>query len=192
LGTLAIASVSVSPNTVLSEMPATGTVTLTAPAPAGGLAVSLWTTGAIAYVPQTVSIPAGATTATFTITTNYTTTTQQDTITAFYNGDTKTAGITVTPPLGLASVSVAPASIVNQKTGTGTVSLSAPAPAGGTVVYLWTTGAIAYVPQSVTVPAGATSATFTVTTNYTTTTRQDTVTAFYNGQSKTAAVTVTP
>ena len=44
-----------------------------------------------------VTIPAGSKTATFTITTNYTASTLQDTVTAFYNGTSKTAGITVTP-----------------------------------------------------------------------------------------------
>jgi hypothetical protein len=44
----------------------------------------------------------------------------------------------------------------------------------------------------VTVAAGSKTANFTVTTNYTASTLQDTVTAFYNGASKTATITVTP
>jgi hypothetical protein len=51
---------------------------------------------------------------------------------------------------------------------------------------------VAFVPADITIAAGSTTGTFTVTTNYTTSTLQDTVTAFYNGASKTANVTVTP
>jgi hypothetical protein len=94
--------------------------------------------------------------------------------------------------VALSSVSVTPASVPSETSMTGTVTLSAPAPAGGIVVALWTTGTIAFVPESVTVPAGSTTGTFPVTTNDTSTTQQDTVTAFYNGFSKAASVTVTP
>ena len=75
----------------------TGTVTISPAAPAGGIAIELWTTGTVAFVSDNVTVPAGSTTATFTITTNYTTTTLKDTITAFYNGVSKTAAVTVTP-----------------------------------------------------------------------------------------------
>jgi hypothetical protein len=98
--------------------------------------------------------------------------------------------------LALSSVSVNPTSVtanpITGGTGTGTVTLNVAAPAGGIVVALWTTGAIAYVPDSVTVPAGSTTATFAVTTNYSTSAVQDTITAFYNGTSKTTPITVTP
>jgi hypothetical protein len=72
------------------------------------------------------------------------------------------------------------------------VTLSTAAPAGGIVVALWTTGTVAFVPDEVTIAAGSKTGTFTITTNYTTSTLQDTVTAFYNGASKTASITVTP
>jgi hypothetical protein len=170
----------------------TGTVTLTTTAPTGGIAVELWTTGAAAYVPSSVTVPAGATSATFTITTKYTPSTLQDTITAFYNAATKTAGVTVTAAGTLASVSVNPQSVKSGVSATGTVTLTAAAPAGGLKIDLWTTGTVAFVPTSVTVPAGALSATFTISTNSTTTTLQDTITAYFNGTSTTAPITVTP
>jgi hypothetical protein len=70
---------------------------MSAAAPTGGISVELWTTGTVAFVPANITIAAGSTTGTFAITTNYTTTTLQDTVTAFYNGVSKTAGLTVTP-----------------------------------------------------------------------------------------------
>lgn len=92
-----LSSVSANPTSVKNQTAATGTVTLSAPAPAGGIAVELWTTGTVAFVPAGITVAAGSTTATFTVTTNYTTSTLQDTITAFYNGASKTANITLTP-----------------------------------------------------------------------------------------------
>jgi hypothetical protein len=75
---------------------------------------------------------------------------------------------------------------------TGTVTLAAPAPAGGTLVYLWTNGSPAFVPVSVTVAAGSTGASFPVTTNYVTAPTQGTITAYLNGQSVTTTIEVTP
>src|ERR1035441_5154876 len=97
LASVALSSVSVNPASVTTGTSTTGTVTLSVAAPAGGVAIELWTTGAVAYVPATTTIAAGSTTGTFTVTTNYTTSTLQDTVTAYYNGATKTATLTVTP-----------------------------------------------------------------------------------------------
>jgi hypothetical protein len=52
--------------------------------------------------------------------------------------------------------------------------------------------AVATVPASVTVPAGSTSATFTVTTSAVAASTAVTITASYNGTSRPAGLTVTP
>ncbi|HVV44525.1 MAG TPA: YncE family protein, partial [Bryobacteraceae bacterium] len=187
-----LASVSVSPASVSSYGTATGTAALTEAAPPGGALVYLWTNGSPAFVPVSVTIPAGAKTATFPVATEYTTITRADTITAFLNGLSATTTITVTAPPSLASVSVSPLSVQGSGPATGTVTLTTPAPSGGTVVYLWTGGSPAFVPVSVTVAAGYTTATFPVTTNYVATPTQGTITAFYNGQNVTTTITVTP
>jgi hypothetical protein len=70
---------------------------MNAEAPAGGIAVEVWTTGAAAYVPLIMTVPAGSTTGTFILTTAVVSSNVQDTVTAFYNGATKTANLTVTP-----------------------------------------------------------------------------------------------
>jgi YVTN family beta-propeller protein len=191
-GAVSIASVAVNPIRVTSEETATGTVVLSAPAPAGGTAVELWTNGSPAFVPPSVTIPPGSTSGTFTVTTNWVTSPQQGTITAFYQGQTKTAAITVTPMPALVSVSVPAESVGSGYTAIGTVTLSDPAPAGGILVYLWTNGSPAFVPASVTVAPGATSATFAVTTNYVAAPTQGTITAFYLGMIRTTTVTVIP
>jgi hypothetical protein len=57
-----------------------------------------------------------------------------------------------------------PLSLKTRSTGTMTVTLSTPAPAGGRVVSLFSSDASVVVPATVTVPQNATSTTFTVTT----------------------------
>jgi hypothetical protein len=77
-------------------------------------------------------------------------------------------GSTTPPPssASLSSLKLNPRDVVGGDTSTGTVTLTAAAPAGGFTVALSSDNtAAANVPASVTVPAGATSATFTVTTN---------------------------
>jgi hypothetical protein len=189
---VSLSSVAVTPTSVVSGTSSTGTVTLSAAAPAGGLAIQLWTTGAVAFVPANITVPAGSKTATFTVTTSYTTSTLQDTVTAFYNGASKTAALTVTPASALSSVSVNPTSVTGGSSATGTVTLTLGAPAGGLVIQLWTNGSPAFVPASITIPAGSKTGTFTVTTNSISSTVQDTVTAFYLGATKTTTLTVTP
>jgi hypothetical protein len=70
VGVTALTSLSVHPRTVPVGTPSTGTVTLNGAAPPSGAIVSL-TSGnsSVAQVPSTVTIPAGARSGTFTITT---------------------------------------------------------------------------------------------------------------------------
>jgi hypothetical protein len=193
-GAVALSAVSVNPASVASLTSSTATVTLSGVAPTGGAAVSLSSNDASATVPASVTVAAGSTTASFTVTTHSVAYWTSVTIAAGYNGATKTAALTVTPlaSVALSSVSVNPASVTTGTSTTGTVTLSVAAPAGGIAIELWTTGTVAYVPATMTIAAGSTTGTFTVTTNYTTSTLQDTVTAYYNGATKTATVTVTP
>ena len=75
----------------------------------------------------------------------------------------------------------------------GTVTLSSAAPSGGAVVMLASSnGTVASVPPSVTVAAGATSASFTVTTHPVSVSTTVNVSATYAGLTKTAALTVRP
>ena len=65
---LGLSSLVVNPQTVIAGTPSQGTITLSGPAPAGGLVVSLTSSATNrATVPPTVTIPAGSTSATFPI-----------------------------------------------------------------------------------------------------------------------------
>jgi hypothetical protein len=92
----------------------------------------------------------------------------------------------------LASVAVSPTSVTGGGTPNGTVSLTAAAPSGGTVVTLSDNSSAVSVPASVTVPAGATAATFAVSTSAVTSTTSVTITAGAGGVTRTATLTVNP
>jgi hypothetical protein len=92
----------------------------------------------------------------------------------------------------LSQVTVAPGSITYPGTGTGTVTLSSAAPAGGMVVKLSGSNAAAIIPASVTVPEGAATATFKVSTAAVSSNTSVTITAAISSITKTAAVTIIP
>jgi len=69
----------------------------------------------------------------------------------------------INPP-SLTTVSINPTSVTGGQSATGTIMLNGAAPTGGIVVALTSSSADAKVPAKVTIPAGQTSATFTITT----------------------------
>jgi hypothetical protein len=89
-------SVTVTPAQVTGGTNATGTITLSGPAQAGGQVVQLKTSNIlVAAVPVTVTVPQGTTTAAFTITTSIVASTQTVTITATAGGVMQTATLIV-------------------------------------------------------------------------------------------------
>jgi len=93
----ALATLSLNPTSVTGGTLATGTVTLTAPAPSGGVIVALSSTKpSLASVPASILVAAGSTSKGFTVTTASTRRNATATISASYAGVTKTATISVT------------------------------------------------------------------------------------------------
>jgi hypothetical protein len=98
-GPATLSAVSVSPSTVVGGNRVTGTATLSAPAPSGGVVVSLGSSNtAVATVPATATVAAGTTSAAFGITTSSVAASTSMTVSATYGALTRTAGLTVTPP----------------------------------------------------------------------------------------------
>jgi thermitase len=99
-------------------------------------------------------------------------------------------------PARLQSLAINPTEVQAGQSATGTVVLDRPAPAGGAVVQLSSSNSTrASVPSSVTVPAGATSATFTIQTRPPLTvpinlSETVTITATYGGDSRSAQLRV--
>ena len=193
-----LAGVTVTPTSVAGLTTATATVTLSGPAPAGGAAVFV-THDSLALDQDllgiNVIVPAGATSATFTVGTYKVSVPMVASIIATYGGVTQTAMLTVNPTTAptLSTLSLNPASVTGGTSSTGTVTLTAPAPAGGMVVTLASNNtAAATVPASVTVAAGATSATFTVTTNAVTASTAVAISATAGVVTRSATLTVNP
>ena len=196
-GPVALNAVGVSPSSVTGGTSAQGTVTLTGAAPADGAAISLSSSNpAVVGVPASTTIAAGATSATFAVTSSTVTANTSATVTATYNGTSRTAAITITPeppPASLQGVSVSPASVTGGTSAQGTVTLTGAAPAGGAAVSLTSSNpAVAAVPASTTIAAGATSAPFTAATSTVTAATTVTISAAHNGVTRTAALTVNP
>lgn len=110
----ALASVTVTPTSVVGGTGATGKITLTGPAPSGGFAVALSSSSAAATFAANVTVSQNLTTKSFPITTSSVTTSTTVTITATAGGVTKTAMLTLTPatgggpPPGMGAVMVLP------------------------------------------------------------------------------------
>jgi|GEM_PF-1745367 len=189
-----LSSLTLNPTTVVGgSQSSTGTVTLTAPAPAGGAQVALSSSNTnVAQVPASVTVAAGATTSTFAISTSTVSASAAASISASYGGAARSASLTVTPPPPtLASLTLNPTSVIGGvQSSTGTVTLSSPALAGGAQVALYSDTSAAQVPSRVTVPAGATSATFTVTTSGVLFSTSASITAAYNNTTRSATLSI--
>ena len=99
LGILAprLTTLTVAPSKLTGGLSAVGTVSLSGPAPVGGILVELASTHGSAAVPSTVLVPAGSSVATFPITTTRVQVDTTATISAISNLDTRTAVLTVRP-----------------------------------------------------------------------------------------------
>src|SRR6185369_2156468 len=173
-----------------------GTVSLVMLAPTGGGAVTLTSTNpSVVQVPATASIAAGNSANSFTITSSRVSVGTTVQIDATAGGVTQSVFINVAPdpnaPPLLSAVTLASSTVVGGSSVSGNVVLSGPAPAGGVSVTLSTSNTVAKPPPVVNVPAGATSAGFTVTTSTVTANTGVTITAFLGSASRSAALTVT-
>ena len=146
-----------------------GTVTLGAPAPAGGSVITLTSSNpAAASFPggATITIPAGGSSATFNIATSVVAAVELVTITASANLVNQIATFNVVPAYTLSSITLAPASAFGWFGGgsgtVGTVTVSSPAIDGVVVSLTSSNPALLSVPASIAIAPGATTATFSV------------------------------
>src|SRR5262249_41614794 len=122
-----IVSLTLSSTLVCGTLQTTGTVTLARPAVGSGAVVTITSNHpAIADAPATVTVPPGQATATFPITTREVDGNVGVTLTAFLDGNSVTATLTVQPLLG--SVEFSPREVCSRTSTTGTVKLNCTAP----------------------------------------------------------------
>ena len=186
----ALSALTLNPASLTGGATSQGTVTLGSAAPTGGLVVALNSDSAAAGVPASITVAAGGTSASFTVSTTPVGSSSAANISAVFGGVTKTAVLTVNAP-ALSTLALNPTSVNGGTSSLGTITLGSAAPSGGLVVTLSSNSSAAAVPASVTVPAGGTSATFTITTTSVTSSSTATISALYGGVTKTAILTVT-
>jgi hypothetical protein len=194
-----LAGIALNPASVAGGTTSQGTASLTNAAPSGGAVVTLSSSNtSVATVPASITVPAGAFSATFTVSTASVTASTSLTISGAFGGIGRSATLTVTPPpappppASLSAVAVNPASVTGGASSQGTVTLTSPAPAGGFAVSLSSGNAAATVPAGVSVAQGATSATFAIATSAVTASTPVTITASAGGVTRTATLTVNP
>jgi len=193
---VSLSSLVLNPTSVVGGNPSTGTVSLSGPAPAGGAQILLSSNNTnAARTPASVTVAAGATSATFTVSTGAVTATSTVTVSGTYGGVTRSALMSVqpAPPPAptLTSLTLSPASVVGgTQASRATVTLSAPAPSGGVQVALSSSNGAASVPSTVFIPAGASSASFTVNTSVVFISTSSTISARYNGTTRSATLGV--
>lgn len=194
-----ISSVTLAPSTVTGGSQTTQmTITLAANAPNEGATIMLSSSRpdivpvprstriffstqnstVVNFAPFAVSVPTNAT------------------ITARFGASSGSAVLTVNPaPAGgavISSLTLNPASIAGGSTSQGTVALTSAASSPMTISLASSSAPIVTVPASVTIPAGATTANFTVNTTSVSSQFNATITASLNGASRLATLTVTP
>jgi uncharacterized protein (TIGR03437 family) len=188
--TVVLTAVSLTPASVLGGRNVVGTITLSGPAPSGGINVLISTDNAVARAPAVVNVPFNQSTVGFPITTVAVTQVQTVTLMATLNRTSVTAPLNVLPPL---QITVDPTSVVVGGSATGTVTLGE-SPVTPALINLQSSdGVVRLQPPSVTIPVAQTAQTFTLTTaSPLVTTRVVTISAVYLAFKATTTLTVTP
>jgi len=156
------------------------------------VAVSVASSDPAAFLPngQTITIPAGATSVSFPVQTTMVAQSTAVSISATAAGVTQTARLDLVAAFVLTGLSVNPASQYGIFNTTGTVTLNGPAASSAVVLLASGNAAIASVPASVTVPAGASSVNFPVALTPVAVDTPVTLSASMDGITKTGVVTV--
>lgn len=186
------AGITFSPDVISGGQSSTGTVTLAAVATTNTvLSLQNFAPG-ILHIPATVTVPAGAISATFPLTAGPLTSGAGTMCVEAEPGDE--VGCLFVDVVGgptLDEVTVADSPVAGAGTDNGLVEFTDPTP-GATVQLTSSNPAAAAVPGTVTVPDDAAQAAFTVTTGTVTTSTNVTITATANGTTQHIVVIVTP
>lgn len=190
----ALNTLSLSRSTIIGScQSAVAKVTLTGTAPASGATVSLTATTAGANLPTSIVVPAGATSASLTVTTKAVQAINKGTVTAAYGGVSKSLNLAVRP-VYVSAVTLTPAAVSGGTTVGGTVTSECAAPAGGLTVALASRNATVAAPTvtSILLPQGAVAGTFSVRTSRVAATTAVSITATAHAVTKSATLTVRP
>lgn len=179
------------PSSIRSGGKATGTVTLSEPAPSGGKAITLKSFNPSALtVPAQIVIPQGQAVGNFEISAATLDTVTNVLIESTDGTIERYAAINVLAGADVNALSLNVGTVVGGNAATGTVSIANPAPSAGLTVLLTSSSSSASVPPSVQIPSGSTSANFSVATSGVLSDTTATITADAGAATKTTNLTV--
>ena len=158
-----ITKVTLTPNTVVGGSPSVGKVTLSSKVGKEGADIMLTSSSGFAYVLHSVHLAAGATSASFNLTTVAVGGLCRATISASLGNSNATDVLTIKPPT-LTAFTIAPKSVYGGTAATGTVTISSIAPPNGLGLYVTSDSPNATVIAALTIPGGTKSTTFAITT----------------------------
>lgn len=192
-----IAALAINPAAMVGSHDALGTLTLTHPAPAGGIEVDLATSdGAVARVPAVVVVPEGDLQVAFVVTTRVVAGDASITITALHAATVLTAELTVLAPAGnyLAALAATATHAVGGMELEGRLTLALPSDenGGSTVMVSASDATIVAVPPSVRVKRNQTSASFQIATRSVVSPVPVVIIASHGGVIQRLTLTVTP
>lgn len=190
-GPPALHTLAITPGTVFGGAAAQGTVNLTNSAPSGGFVVNLSSTNSKAAVPASITVPAGQSSATFTVTTSAVTADITAQIRATSGAVSRTASLKVRAPMDLSSLVLTRSSIRGLSVLGGRVTLTNTAPPEGVVVVISASNGAARVPSTVRIRPGQRTASFSIHTSRVAVTTDVVIAASYGGVTKTANLRVT-
>ncbi|MFQ3611666.1 MAG: S8 family serine peptidase [Fimbriimonadales bacterium] len=189
---LRLRSLQINPASVRGGLSATGTLELSEPAPSGGVVIPLShaVSGASVNLPNSITVPQGQTRAQFTIQTQPVSQPATLTVSASLNGSQVQATLQIQPP-AIQMVSLSPATTMGGRSVLLQVRLNGPAPAGGLYVQLSTTHPDrTYLPRTLYIPSGSSSATIQFGTTRGRGIVRVTITAQYLNSSRSAVLTL--
>jgi hypothetical protein len=168
---------------------AQGIVRLSEPAPAAGVVVTLASSNtSVITVPESVTVPAGTDTATFTATG---VSAGSATVRATLNGATvQSSPLNASSTVAILSITPSAGSVVGGDPLPVAIALTGPAPAGGAAIAISATDPVD-APSSVTIPQGQASQNVTILTRAVGGDISATITASYGGGSASATIKVT-
>ena len=191
-----LSTMDTNPTSVIGGNSSTSTVVLSTGAPEGGAQIAFSSSNpTVASVPASATVPANGFTVTVTITTTAVAANTAVTITASYNGATRTAILNVTTAAGavtMQSLQLSPSTVTGGSGAQGVVTLTAAAPSGGQSVSLSSSNTGVTVPATMTVAAGSQTGVFNISTSPVTVSTPVTISATSTGTTKTATLTVNP
>ena len=183
-------SLTINPSSISGGATTNGFAILNGVAPAGGAAINFSSDNSAALAPAVATVPAGSSSVTISIPTTNVAANTVANITASYNGVNAQSALTLTPQGQPATISLSPSSVTGSAGSFGTVTIAAPASTDQTFQLSSSNPSAAAIPNSVTIPAGATAAGFNITTFGVSSTTSATISVSGGGVTKSAVLTV--